>query len=538
MVPSSPAATDWVAGPAPAASYRAPAEAASNAPVPAPAAPPPPAPADGPPRPECGGELPPNRTPWEPVALLPRLPCAAAPEPKRRLYYAVAFGGEAELLLVHLHEIAPVADVIVVVEFGLTHSMQPKQPVFRALSAPGGPLAPFAERVRYLWYDAHAVAGALKACAHVPSPLTVPGCEKREGDRWSMVHLMYRVTAAGLWDAADGDVVVLNADCDEVVHRRSLLAWRHCPIPGAPRRHLPLRFLNLWYTFNCAERPHREMARSVWVWRRDYWPKLWQWFTGTGKHSAAAARWPWEPRPLRTLTGPLGLPPAAAPRLDDLYDPVHACVCARGLAGNASAAACPPCAVARERVRRAQQRMRHTGQLSSEDAALVQQHRAGKIPAVAVPAAGFSLSHNRDFRSAFVPPAAGAAPSWEEAAAVLPLRAGAGEWDGGGGGWHLSYFGGAGAVARHNLHKAHRKSVRISGEAAARAATRCENMWESGAIKVRGRPGRMRRELAPLPPGDGGADTLPWLVAANREWYRCRGWFADYAPPAAAAAAA
>eukprot|EP00662_Eupelagonemidae_sp_cell21_P006927 gene6927-48170_t len=120
----------------------------------------------------------------------------------------------------------------------------------------------------------------------------------------------YRLLGMGMWDAEDGDVVV-------IVHRRTLLRWAHCPAPLAPGAHLPLHFVNLWFNFNCAELPHRVMLKSVWVWRRADWPQLWQWYGGSDAARAGGTR------PLRELAR--FLPDGAASRLDDTYRPVHVC---------------------------------------------------------------------------------------------------------------------------------------------------------------------------------------------------------------------
>eukprot|EP01065_Artemidia_motanka_P015039 TRINITY_DN18923_c0_g1_i4.p1 TRINITY_DN18923_c0_g1~~TRINITY_DN18923_c0_g1_i4.p1 ORF type:complete len:540 (+),score=120.25 TRINITY_DN18923_c0_g1_i4:53-1621(+) len=445
---------------------------------------------------------------WHPAAVLPQVRCSNGDRPGtaagRKLFYAIAFGGEGDLLRAHLHEVAPACDAVVVVELGVTHRGQAKEAVFPKLQLP----QPLRAKVRYFFLSQERVRNMTLHCV-----VSLPGCRWGKMRPFDLVHFQYRMLSLGMWDAADGDVVVVNGDTDELVHRHTLLRWKHCGAPGtvssADGQFVPLHFVNLWYNLNCLELPHRVMMRSVWLWRKDYWPQMFQWFGGSSAARAGGRR------PLREI-GHL-LPPEAASRLSDTYTPVHLCrpVCEKAAnAGNCKrvmsskmAGFTPdmqPCS---------KQRMDEWGPTA---------HKA--TAAAIVPADWMSLSNNRDHRRLYQ---------------VTTDADGAGDVMSGDAGWHLSYFGGADAIIAHGGKKAHRH--KITPVQADKAIRTCAPLWTAGTALPIARVhtaraaagqvaagGAVRKERRLVPVRKWADDQLPWFVLQNRRVFECRSWFRQY----------
>eukprot|EP01065_Artemidia_motanka_P016710 TRINITY_DN20314_c0_g1_i1.p1 TRINITY_DN20314_c0_g1~~TRINITY_DN20314_c0_g1_i1.p1 ORF type:complete len:548 (+),score=154.19 TRINITY_DN20314_c0_g1_i1:65-1708(+) len=441
-------------------------------------------------------------SPWR-VEDAKEAAAAGCKESGRRVFYAITFGGEVDLLYVHLHEIYPVVDVIVIVETALTHRKHPKPSVYRMHSEL---FSVFADKVRYYFFGKEEVDALVGLCVH----------RKRIScgwSKWELVRGMYRLISKGLSDADDGDIVVTNCDTDEVVHRHTLVRWKYCALPVLPGSPLNLTFANFWYNFNCMERPHRVMQSSAWVWKRELWTQMWQWYAAKDSAERALASTGKPVMRLGSIRRITGLS-ESDPRNNDTYAAVHLC---RPDCKKRNSAACRRVEAWWERGGRNHAPLggAHSPRCSQSQQAAWDGAGAKAsevLMATVVPNPDMDVSHMRVIRT-FTGYDRGPdnTATWEEVSGALQP-----------GGWHLSYFGGVDAMLRHRVRKAHAAESRESGDARKRAEQQvlhCRQPWKA--------KGRAFRSLPPLEPGRAAA-LLPHLIGANMEHYKCAGWFRDY----------
>eukprot|EP01062_Namystynia_karyoxenos_P029570 TRINITY_DN22202_c0_g1_i1.p1 TRINITY_DN22202_c0_g1~~TRINITY_DN22202_c0_g1_i1.p1 ORF type:complete len:428 (+),score=111.62 TRINITY_DN22202_c0_g1_i1:674-1957(+) len=395
----------------------------------------------------------------------------------------------------------------------MTHVLVDKPSVFRLA---GSAFEPFMDKIRYYWISKDHIRAMMGKCML----RGVVGCG---WDRWSMVHLMYRLVAKGLYDARPGDAVVTNADADEIVHRRTLLRLRHCA-NGTFAHHL--NFVNLWYNFNCMERPHRQMKQSVTIWTEPHWPAMWQWWYGDMLKGIAGS-----PMTLDGISDIIGLP-AGHPAYRHEYVSTHRC---RFDCPSIAAAAANPeatrksCEEARRRLLYEKHFVKNFDIMPECPYKIIKDiggwsNVHPKQTTVVVPNRTYDLSWRRKSRKYF---------GYDRDARCMPRPPSAEELAGllrDNGGWHLSYFGGPAAVLQHSRHKAHRRDHHGLTEAVARQHAQQCSIWLPGAVQAMV---TVDWDVTGGARGAGARALLPHHIAANAEHYTCRGWLRRYPQGAA-----
>lgn len=144
---------------------------------------------------------------------------AAAPA-RRRVYDCFTYNGEAEVLAIHLHELAEVVDCFVIVEADRTFSGAPKPLRFD----PADPrVAPFASRIRYVAVHDMPDDGLDQAA--------VPGdwlLDEPQTAYWRREKHQRDQIMRGLGDAGPDDLVLIS-DVDEIPRAQVVAAMRDGP---------------------------------------------------------------------------------------------------------------------------------------------------------------------------------------------------------------------------------------------------------------------------------------------------------------------
>lgn len=126
---------------------------------------------------------------------------APAPTAARRIFDAVIYNGEIDILLIRLNELADIVHRFVIVEGALTFAGHPRTRSFN----PRDPrIAPFLPQIRFVWVD--------------DTPPTT--------DPWAREAWQRNAVRRGLGDAAPNDLLIL-ADADEIPSARTVAALLH-----------------------------------------------------------------------------------------------------------------------------------------------------------------------------------------------------------------------------------------------------------------------------------------------------------------------
>jgi hypothetical protein len=158
-----------------------------------------------------------------------------------RLFYAVMFGLELDMLELVLHEVAPVADIIFVTESTVTHSLKSKKLFFDNVKATR--YAQFLPKIQHLTYT---------PVRQYKSGWDV---EKRQRNYFLRYIKQFNVT--------DGDIVVGNIDLDELLTRETLVRMKYCQTDD-----FTFKLVHFRYSTNCLqEATYNTYFDTAFAWR-------------------------------------------------------------------------------------------------------------------------------------------------------------------------------------------------------------------------------------------------------------------------------
>jgi hypothetical protein len=143
-----------------------------------------------------------------------------------KLFYAVMFGLELDMLEVVLHEVAPVADLVFVTESSVTHSLGHKRLLFD--TAKQDRYAQFLPKIRHLVFH--------------------PTRQYKSG--WDIERRQRNFFLRYLKEAnvSTGDIVIGNIDLDEILTRDTLIRMKHCQVPN-----YEFKLVHYRYDTNCVQ---------------------------------------------------------------------------------------------------------------------------------------------------------------------------------------------------------------------------------------------------------------------------------------------
>jgi len=155
-----------------------------------------------------------------------------------RIHYGMMVGYETDVLEVALHEIYPVVDSIILVETVISHSLRKKEAVFWKTME--SRVQRFKDKIQHKVLTLESL-GRLK-----------DGWAVEKAQRNSIIKVIFERRKNISLQV--GDIIVGNADVDEIINRKTLAKWKYCEAKGP----FPLRFflLQMRFSFRCLEHTH------------------------------------------------------------------------------------------------------------------------------------------------------------------------------------------------------------------------------------------------------------------------------------------